>query len=102
MINGIIMALVRYLLGGAMAALVTKGVLTPDQTDYIIAGTAGFVAVVLWAAWVKYRDRLKLTTAMAMSPVVTENKVEAQVEAGNAPSVTRPKDAPVPPLPVKR
>ncbi len=98
MISGIIMAFVRYLLAGAMTALVTRGVLTPDQTDYIIAGTAGFIAVVVWAAWVKYRDRLKLTTAMAIAPVVTENIVEAHVEAGHAPSVTLPKDAPVPPI----
>lgn len=92
MVGSIIMAIVRYLLAGLMAALVSRGVLTPDQTDYIVAGAAGFVGVVLWALWVKYRDRLKLTTAMAMPARVSERQVEAQVKAGNAPPVTLQKD----------
>lgn len=98
MLSGIVMAIVRYVLAGLMAAAVQRGILTPDQTEYLIAGAAGFVGVVLWALWVKYRDRLKLTTAMAMPSQVSEKQVEAAVKAGNAPPVTLSKDQPVRPM----
>lgn len=90
-------AILRWALTVAGTWFIAKGVLTPEQSDAIIAGAATVILSLAWVLWQKYRDRLKLVTALSVPDAITERQVEARVKIGEAPSTTTPKDTiPVP------
>jgi hypothetical protein len=48
---------------------------------------------VMWAFYDRFRQEQLLVTAQRMRGPVTRRELEAEVKAGNAPSVNTPKDA---------
>jgi hypothetical protein len=88
MVLSIIATIIRYLLAGAFTTLVAKGVITADQSEYIITGLVGFVAVVGWALWVRYRDRVKITTGLALPQGTTEDEMTRRMSRGQSAPAT--------------
>lgn len=57
-------SVVRFALSSVAGWMISKGVLTPEQVDYLIAGIATGVIALVWSLWAKYRGRLKLAVAL--------------------------------------
>jgi len=92
MVQQIVFSLVRFALASVSAALIQRGVLSPEQTDYVIVGIGGLILAVGWGVWVKYKDRIKFVTAQASGAGTTEREVEMLVQSGAAPPATLSKD----------
>lgn len=100
MITEFLAVVARWAITSAMAYLVTKHVITPDQADsfasdfgrhavYLIA----LFAPLAWGLWAKYRSRLKFMAALSMPEKSTENDVNAKLKLGQrVPSVLTPVD----------
>lgn len=54
---GIIGSLVRFALGGAAGALVTKGVFTPEQGEFLLVAASAAAVTVAGAIWIWVKNR---------------------------------------------
>lgn len=54
MYKAIIGSVIRYALQGAFVWLVSKGIITHEQSEWLIVGIGGSVAVLLWSLYQKY------------------------------------------------
>lgn len=95
----ILPALIRYALAGVATALIQRGILTPSQFDEVVAGVALGVAVLGSMIWAKFKDRIKVNTALAMPPGSTVDDLKEKIAKGEAATVTTPTSLP-PRLPV--
>jgi hypothetical protein len=75
-------SLFRMLLLGLFGALIERGVWTSDQVGQLAVGLAGFVAVVAWALWKRYHDRLKFLTALESPAGTDEAAIKAKIAEG--------------------
>lgn len=85
-------AILRWALTFAGAWFVQKGIITPDQSELFIGGAITALLSLAWVLWLKYKDRLKLVTALDSRAGTTEREVERIVKAGHAPSALTDKD----------
>lgn len=96
MLRDLLASIFRYLLGYAGVYLVTKGIITPEQSQaYINEFSVGLtVAVAALAAglWARFKSRQKLVTALAEPHATNEAAVQRRVAYGLAPSVLSPKN----------
>lgn len=92
MVQQILTQLVRYTMVSVFAGFIQKGVLSSEQAEYVVVGVAGLMATVVWGVWVKYKDRLKLNTALASPAGTTEREAERMMKGGSAPPATLSKD----------
>jgi len=68
---------------------------TNDQVTKFIAEATPVVAVLLWSAYQKFKNRQKLLVAQASPVALSENKIKEIVASGQAPSVlTAPHETP--------
>lgn len=65
--------------------------LTTDQATQIVLEYVVPAVMAIWALWQSYRNRQKLTTALASSQPMSEKQIENVVKAGGAASVLTPK-----------
>jgi hypothetical protein len=86
------MGFLRWALNGVFVWMIARNIIQPDQTEQIVVGLAGALAMLAWIVWTKIRERRKLVTAMALPSGATEASVEQTVKAGLAPSVSTPRD----------
>lgn len=93
--------LVRVLLGGAMAWMIQRGIISQDQTELLIGGIVTALGTAGWIVWNKVKASRMLHTALAAAPSrgtasVTVNDIEKSVNAGvYAPALTSKDVAPV-------
>ena len=92
MVQAALGAILRYLLAGAFAAFAAKGIWTQTESEAYLAGVVGFILMILWALWVKYKDRLKFLTGLAAAQGTTEAEVKTMVAANQAPPAATPVD----------
>jgi hypothetical protein len=85
-------AIIRWALTFAGAWFVSKGIITPEQSNEMIGGAIVALLSLAWVLWLKYADRLKLVTALSAPAGATEREIEKRVAAGDSPSVTLDKD----------
>lgn len=92
LLQGFLTRVLQFALAGLFGWLVQKGVLTDAESQtYMTAAIAGIIALA-WMLWEKYKDRLKLTTAMATQRPVSERQVEMLIQMGQAPPASLPKE----------
>lgn len=84
LLTEILGALVRWALTGIGGWLLAQGLLTHDQYDKLIAGATAILVTLVWAIWVRYRDRLLLNTALKSPSVTTEVELHNQVHSMNS------------------
>ena len=88
-------ALIRYGLFSVGAILVRDGVITEAQFDEIVAGLSLIVVTLLWWGWARFKDRVKLNTALAMPQGSTRAEVDETIADGrgaaNVPPTVAPK-----------
>ncbi len=86
-----LLSLVRWALAIAAGFLVKAGIWdASDAETYVAAGALALLALG-WSLWLKYRDRVKLLTALTMTPGATENDVIAHIASGApTPTVSTP------------
>lgn len=84
-------AVLRWSLQGIFTSMVTKGILTPEQGEYMLIGLVGSLCTLFWILWVKYSQRLKILTALAAPKGTTERTLEQKIRIGDVPSVKTPK-----------
>ena len=84
-------SVLKKLLTGAGAVLVTHGWITEEQSARFLVGAIALVISVIWSVWTSYKDRLKLLVAQALPEGATEQQVEAKVKEGVAPPAALPK-----------
>ena len=80
-------SVLRSLLKAAFGWLTMRGFIEADQGEALVAGLVGLILSIAWSGWVKFRDRQKLVTALAVPRAATEATIERMVKAGEAPSV---------------
>lgn len=98
LVQQILGGLVRVALGGVIAWLIQRGIISEDQTELVVGGVVTAVGTVGWIIWNKVQERRVLNTALATSTGsgATVNEIEKSVKAGVFASATTPKDvAPV-------
>jgi len=86
-------SIVRFFLAALFGYVVKAGIWSASEAEtYVGAGTLAVLGLG-WSLWAKYRDRIKLLTALSMPHGVTENDVKEHIANGGAtPSVSTPKD----------
>lgn len=93
MVRDLLVALFRYALGYIGVWMVSRGIITPEQSDaYISEFSVGLAMAAIalgLGLWARFKSRQKLVTALSM-PATSENVVKKEVAAGNAPSVLTP------------
>jgi hypothetical protein len=88
MVKEIAGAILRWALTAVFAGLVTRGVVTQEQATYAVGGLVGLALTLLWVVWVKWGQRLKIVTALALDSGTTEHELEALIKRGAAPPAT--------------
>ena len=79
LVKGIIGSLVRFGLGGVVAWLVQKGLVTPDQGEMIIPAVILGVVTVAWAIWRKYKIQQRIAVALALPKGSTPEQLDNAV-----------------------
>lgn len=87
-------SILRWALAIVAGYLVKHGVWdSAEAASYVAAASLGILSLGL-SIWNKYRGRIKLLTALAMTPGTTEDEVKSHIAAGGpTPSVTTRTDA---------
>lgn len=95
-----LVAIARWALTAAGAALVARHIITADQNDAFLG--AIFQHLMIWVPlvasfvlvlWARYRNRVKFLTALSMPVGSTENEVKSLIASGAVtPSVKTPAD----------
>lgn len=75
MYKAIIGSVIRFLLQGVFVSLVSKGVITHEQGEWLILWAAGAVAVLAWSLWQKYVAHNQRLQAL-FTPVPEQPKAE--------------------------
>lgn len=84
--------LLRHLLTGAAAWLITNGIATKDQVDQLIAGLALALVSAGLLIYKKYKDRILVNTLAGKSEVTTVQDAKADIKAGLGASALTPSD----------
>ncbi len=88
--------LVRMALGGVIAWLLQQGLITPDQTEMLIAGLVTLLMTAFWIGWNKVKDARRLNTAAAIGKPATIEEIKALIASGiSAPAATPTNERPV-------
>lgn len=89
-------AILRWALTGLAGWFVSHGIWTADDAAKYVAAAAIGILTLGWSLWAKYRNRLKLVTALSEPAGATEHDVEYRIawRRATVPSVTTPKDLP--------
>lgn len=84
-------SIIRFALAYVAGELVDRGIWTSSNAAmYVTAATMGILSIG-WSLWIKYKNRIKLLTALTMPPGTSEDELHAQIRAGvPTPSVTTP------------
>ena len=88
----IVGGLVRMALGGAIAMLVSNGVITEGQVPQLVGGIALALISGGWIAWNKVKERQKLHTALALPPGFTVEQLKEFIAQGKKASALTPED----------
>lgn len=81
-IRSVLTGLLRYVLFAVSAWAVNKGIATQEEVELLISGLAGLLLVFGSLVWVKYRDRVKLLTALQLPRGSSERDVDHEIAAG--------------------
>ena len=77
-----------------LAGYLVKAGIWDASTAATYVGAASLAILGLgWSLWQKYKSRVKLLSALAMTDTTTESNLEARIKVGSTPivSVTTPK-----------
>lgn len=92
LLQGFLTRVLQFALAGLFGWMVQKGILNDAESQtYMTAAIAGLLGLG-WMLWEKYKDRLKLSTAMATPRRLSERQVDQMVKAGQTPPATLPKE----------
>lgn len=102
LVTSMLMGFVRWALQGVFVWMVSRGIIQADQQEQVVIGVVGALGTLGWVLWRKYRDRLKIVTALSAPAGISERQLEKQIAAGVTPPVTAskevaPKVLPMPP-----
>ena len=90
LLASIVKGYLRYMLFGVGVWLSSRGIASDAQFEQLLTGLSIVVSTLLWVAWVKLQDRIKLTTALALEPQ-SLNELDATLKSGwQAPALTSP------------
>ncbi len=85
-------SILRWALAIGAGYLVRVGIWTSSEAQtYVTAGALAILALG-FSFWVKYKDRVKILTALTMPADSTENDLKAKVSIAVTPSVLTPPD----------
>jgi hypothetical protein len=86
--------LLRQALVGVSGYLVARGIFTQDEMTNYVSAFVAFAIGFGWMLWVKYRDRIKLLSALTLDTPATEAQLETAMAStpSAVPSSTTPKD----------
>lgn len=82
-LTNVVAGLLRYALAGVTGWMISKGIASPEDVEFLIAGLATTLFLVGSAFWVKYRDKLRVLTALQLPQHSTEADLKAAVKIGN-------------------
>lgn len=83
LLKSVIGSIVRWALTGVFAFLVSKGVIKPEDSELLLVGIAGGVAILAWSLWQKYKSRLQVVTALALPPTSTDKDLRSAIKKSN-------------------
>lgn len=92
-ILSVLAGLLRYALSGVTAWLIANGIATEGQIAKLITGLATGLGLVLWLVWQKYRERVRLLTALAMPKGTTLEDLKKRIAIGETVPADTPNDA---------
>jgi hypothetical protein len=81
-IKSIIGSIMRWLVTGVAAWLVSRGVLASGDSAEVIAGATTLLITLVWTLYQKYCARVKFLTALESPAGTSEAKVDAKIAAG--------------------
>jgi hypothetical protein len=76
MLAAFLTAALRHVLTGVFGALVARGVITEEQGAMFMAGLIGWLLVVGWSLWQKYKGRIRFLAALEAEPGTPEHEVK--------------------------
>lgn len=82
-IKSAVAGLIRIFLGGVITWLVTNGVIAEGQVENIVIGVAGFLVLLVWSLWSRYRKAKELKAA-ADAPKGTSLETIKEVAANKS------------------
>lgn len=82
LLQSFLSSLFRWVLTGAGAWFVQKGILDETQVTEMIAGAVLALVALLWSLWQKYQSKLELFTVAAMQKGTTLEEARKSIAAG--------------------
>jgi len=79
LIKGIIGSLVRFLFGGIVGGLVTKGVISAQQGELLIPAVTLGAVTIAWGIWRKYRIQQRIVVALNLPAGSNAQKLDQAV-----------------------
>ncbi len=81
-LKSVLFGLLRYALAGVFTWMIDRGIATKDQTEMLLGGIVGAIALVAVLFWRKYKDRVLVLTALTTAPGTSLNELKDQVAKG--------------------
>jgi len=91
-IKSILAGLVRYALASFITWMITNGIATQAQTEYLVGWIVAGLILIGWMAWHKIKSHVKVLTALALPKGTTVDELQAVIKSGVTVDASTPKD----------